>query len=210
MKSMTNKLHCYVTQKIFVLLPFVFFFYGCGGYKIDSSKHAKVLVYPSIDIRTEKNLELEKFDKKKCFLKKRVLPAEYFLQTKYFYMPCYLSDPTTATISYNDLQNPSTDQLKSLPSNGVRYVLIVIIKDFHYQFNVINNHVKAELGGYLIDTNIGEIIWHNEAEGSSGIGALDITLFGYDCSGIPMATMRSAMDRLLENMPILMPENMPN
>jgi hypothetical protein len=186
------------------------FLTGCCGYKMDPSKHAKVLVYPSIDIRTENNLELEKFDKKKCFLKKRVLPAENFLQTKYFYMPCHLSDPTTATINYNELQNPNSDQLKSLPSNGVRYVLIVVIKEFHYQFNVINNHAKAELGGYLIDTNIGEIIWHNEAEKSSAIGALDIILFGYDCSGIPMVTMRGAMDKLLENMPVLMPESMPN
>jgi len=180
---------------------------GCsGGYKLDPSKHTSILVYPSIDIRTEKNLDLERYDKIRCYLKNRVWPAEHILLTKYYYNPVHLSDPSRVAITYDNLKNPNPEHLKSLGSHGTRYILSIVIKKFHSEFNVIN-FIKVDLEGYLIDTKTGEIIWYNEAMNNSETGGLlDPLLHWYDCGGPPMNAMNRTMEDLLENLPILKPE----
>lgn len=157
---------------------------GCSTQALDPAIHTRVLVYPLMDLRTNKSFDLkykaEKYAKTK---------VNDILRFRYYYIPQSLANPSLANVTYAQIQDPNPASLKAVESQGSRYVLIIVVKEFGAD-GIFN--MKANFEGYMIDKQQGQIIWKNYASDSDWASG-DLLL--------------NTIDKLLDRIPMLSPDN---
>ena len=136
---------------------------GCSNsLKLDPPKHPAIMVYPPLDMRKIKEPPLDKIESKNVLFKDRFTFVEEMLYNRNLYISRYLKNPKDATITYQDLTGDDPVKLKTIPSEGIRYVLIIVINKFTFKSFIITQS-DIELEGYLIDKKDGTIVWKNSS-----------------------------------------------
>lgn len=182
---------------------------GCKSTPIqnlDPEAHPEVVVYPSLDMREDKNsIILKNFEKHGIFFINRVSMAEYFLRWGNYYIPSYLREDCVVRISYDQLLNPDSGFLKSLPPSDKRYILVVVLKEFSSTL-AIGHEIRTNIEGYLIDKKEGEIIWKNSASSFGREGVLGPLVSWYEPGSRNTEVMQVTMGKLLTDLPVLEPD----
>ena len=74
-------------------------------------------------------------------------------------------------ISRDDLEIPTRDFIKSLPSENARWVLVLALDELLTE-GAFSGSSNAEMSGYLFDKENGQLMWRNKELQQLGMGGL--------------------------------------
>jgi len=132
------------------------------------------------------------------------------LLTRYDVIPQYLSDPALVDIQYEDLRSPVREKLRTIPSDNVNFVFVIVVNEFYSELELFKKShdfvINANIEGFLIDKSEGEIIWLNSATAEGGEHMLNLIL---NCCGLTSTSsqvMKEAIRSLMIELPRLNPD----
>ena len=121
----------------------------------DPATHPQAVVFPLIDVRTDKSSKLE------CDAVRPI--SSRFLGGKIQCVIRYAADEGLhAGISTQDLETANRAALKKIPNKGEQYAFFITVT--HWEFASAASRFKYALSAYLVRIADGEIVWQNRLD----------------------------------------------
>jgi hypothetical protein len=184
-------------------------FAGCMSLPIavDPASSECVLVYPLLDARADKGLDIGQLADKE--LDGRPVEATYLAENFNIIAHYAASAGLQPNANYADLRDGSAEGLRTLHTQGEKYVLVLCLTRLEYGTARALTHASVE--GFLVSPRSGRVLWRSAAKSRGASTPVLAAMTGGTGITQRMATdgsaildaYRNAVSELMRTFPVL-------